>query len=291
MRRAAALALCLAAGMSGPALAQMDSREGIALQNQILQLRQELEQMRRGQPVAPPVATGRGGGGGGGGELVGQLLDRVSSLEEEVRRLRGRNDVLENQNRRLAADLEKLQGDTNFRFDQLEGRGGSRPATPAAPPAPPPVAGTAPGRAGGGAAPPPGTAATPTGPRTPERAIADGRAALERRDFAAAEAAAREALGNRAGGQRANAQLLLGDALMGRRDFNNAALAFGEAYNAARTGPRAPEALIGFATALNAAGSRRDACGALDELRSNFPNLSGANAERAAAARRAANCR
>ncbi|MBX6376451.1 MAG: hypothetical protein IRZ13_19775, partial [Acetobacteraceae bacterium] len=44
------LAAAMAAGIaapSRPALAQIESREGIALQNQILQLRAEIEQMRR----------------------------------------------------------------------------------------------------------------------------------------------------------------------------------------------------------------------------------------------------
>ncbi|EFH09353.1 hypothetical protein HMPREF0731_4429, partial [Pseudoroseomonas cervicalis ATCC 49957] len=52
---------------AAPALAQMESREGIALQNQILQLRQEMETLRRGGggggfaapvPVAPPARGG-----------------------------------------------------------------------------------------------------------------------------------------------------------------------------------------------------------------------------------------
>ena len=46
-----------------------------------------------------------------------------------------------------------------------------------------------------------------------------GRAALARRDYPAAEAAAREALATRGGTQQANAQLLLGDALSGKRDW------------------------------------------------------------------------
>ncbi|MEI6162272.1 MAG: hypothetical protein WCP77_20760, partial [Roseococcus sp.] len=115
--------LILAAGLLAlalPAAAQMDSREGIALQNQILQLRQEMEQLRsRGGSAPVPVSRGSSGGG----ELVGQLLDRVNTLEEEIRRQRGRVDVLENQNRRLAEDLEKLRGDMEFRLTQ--GGGGS----------------------------------------------------------------------------------------------------------------------------------------------------------------------
>lgn len=255
-------------GLAGPAAAQMDSREGIALQNQILQLRQEMEQLRgRGGAVAPPV----GRAPSGGGELVGQLLDRVNTLEEEVRRQRGRVDVLENQNRRLAEDLEKLRGDMDFRLGQGGGAASAPPARPAAP------------------TPPPGTGAA--APRTPDRALAEGQAALGRRDFATAAAAAREALAARSGAPVVAAQLLLGEALNGKRDFGNAAIAFNEAYTRARTGPRAPEALIGLATAFQGLGNRREACDTLNDLRSQFPNLSGPMLERANAARQRAQCR
>jgi TolA-binding protein len=276
-----------------PAAAQMDSREAIALQNQILQLRQEVELLRRGggaAPVGPPPAAA---GRGGGGELVGALLDRVASLEEEVRRMRGRIDELDFRNRQLGQSVEKLQGDLDFRLQQLEGQGGGgRPAAAAAPPrpaaAPPPAAANVPPIAappaaggGGGAAP----------PRPPERAIAEGQAALGRRDFAAAEAAAREALAARGSPRAVDAQLLLADALSGRRDFAGAALAYNEAFTRGRTGPRAPEALVGLANAFTGLGNRRDACDTLADLRSNFPNLRPPLAERAAEARQRASCR
>jgi TolA-binding protein len=266
--RASLLALGLFA-LTGPAQAQMDSREGIALQNQILQLRQEMEQLRsRGGSVPAPVSRGSAGGGG---ELVGQLLDRVNALEEEVRRQRGRVDVLENQNRRLAEDLEKLRGDMDFRLSQGGGGGGAAPAAPARP---------APTTSTGAAA-----------PRTPDRALAEGQAALGRRDYATAEAAAREALAARSGAPVVAGQMLLGEALAGKRDFGNAAIAFNEAYTRARSGPRAPEALIGLANAFQGLGNRREACDTLNDLRSKFPNLSGAMAERANAARQRGQCR
>lgn len=276
-----------------PAAAQIDSREAIALQNQILQLRNEVEQLRRGGVSAAPSS----GGGRGGGEVSGALLERVGRLEEEVRRMRGRLDELDFANRQMAQALEKLQGDMDFRLQQLEGTGGgARPAAPrpvspppmgappiAAPSAPlPPIAGPAPVPAA-----PPSSA-----PRPPERAIADGQAALARGDFASAEAAAREALRNRGIGPRAtDAQMLLADSLSGKRDFAGAALAFNEAYSRNRSGPRAPEALLGLAGSFNALGNRREACETLGDLRSSFPNLRGPVADRAQALRQRAGCR
>ncbi|MBR0674469.1 hypothetical protein GXW76_25105, partial [Roseomonas soli] len=134
-----ALALLAAPG----ARAQMDSREGIALQNQILELRRDLDAVRRGGGAPAPVPMARGGGGGAPQELVQQLLARVSELEEQVRRMRGQLDVAENANRQLTQDVEKLRGDMDFRLQQLEG--GGRPAAtrppqgPAAAPAPAPT--------------------------------------------------------------------------------------------------------------------------------------------------------
>ena len=277
---AAALLTVLLA--SPGAHAQIESREGIALQNQMLELRREIDQLRRGGSGPPPPSSAPRGAGGG--ELMGQLVSRVAEMEEEVRRIRGRNQELEFRNQRLAEDIEKLRGDLEFRLQQLEtGRPGApRPTVPppqqrsdARPDATPP------------AQPPPVTA----GPRTPERALSEGQAALARRDYAAAEAAAREVIATRAPARAQDAQLLLGDSLAGRRQFQNAALAYDEAYRRNRQGARAPEALLGLSSSFAGFNARREACDTLDQLRSEFPRLSAPLAQRAEQARRANGCR
>ncbi|UFN47456.1 hypothetical protein LPC08_15705 [Roseomonas sp. OT10] len=286
MRGALLAFLLLAApAVIPPAQAQVESREGIMLQNQILQLRQEMEMLRRGgvaAPVAPPPVAR--GGGGGGSELIGPLLDRVNALEEEVRRLRGQAEQADYRLRNLQQVVEKLQGDMDYRLQQLEaGRaGGGAPATP--PPARPAAPAASP-------VPTPAPAQAAPAPRTPERALSDGQAALGRRDYPAAEAAAREALATRNSPRTQDAQLLLGEALLGRRDFQNAALAFDDAYRRNRQSSRAPEALVGLASAFNGFGARREACQTLDDLRSQFPRLSGGLNDRATRARQQAGCR
>lgn len=119
--------------LAAPARAQMDSREGIALQNQILELRRDLDAVRRGGGAAAPVP--RGGSGGAPPETVQALLGRVQELEETVRRQRGQLDVAENANRRMAEEIEKLRGDMDFRLQQLEG--GGRPGATRPPQGPP----------------------------------------------------------------------------------------------------------------------------------------------------------
>ena len=271
--RLAVLGLGLA--LAAPAHAQVESREGIALQNQMLDLRRELDALRRGGAVAAPSAPSRGSAASG--DVVQQLLGRVQELEEENRRLRGRLDVADNNDRQIRAEMEKLRGDLDFRLHARE-RGTGRPAA-TRPPQPGPAAQAQP-------APAPSSA-----PRTVDKAIADGRTALAQRDFPTAEAAAREAIRARPGARAQDASLLLGDALMGKRDFQNAALAYDEAYSRNRQGARAPEAMIGLANAFQGFGARREACETLDNLRSNFPNLAGPQAQRAADSRRRAQCR
>jgi hypothetical protein len=191
MRHLALLILALSL-VGGPARAQMDSREGIALQNQILQLRQELDQLRQsgggggrggygGGSLPPPSPRGGPAVGAGQSELVAGLLERVGSLEEETRRLRGRVEEADYQNGQLRQQLEKMQGDIDYRLQQVEGGRAPGAAAPAPVPAP------APGRAPAPAAPPAPAGSPPAAaPRPPERALSDGNAALQRRDYAAA---------------------------------------------------------------------------------------------------------
>ena len=153
---------------AGAVRAQVDSREGIALQNEIYQLRQELKTLQD--------QTARGGGGGsrqapstpptqaGGSELVAQLLTRVDALQEQVRQLRGRIDETQNQVQRQNDELSKRIDDLAFQINPQGGRQGGGPGAllpPSAgqglalaqvPPPPPPrpaaAAGAAAARAG-----------------------------------------------------------------------------------------------------------------------------------------------
>ena len=248
----------------------MDSREAIALQNQILELRRDLQgfQSQRGAPSLPPPVRrgGEGRGGEGGSELAAQLLDRVSQLEDDVRRLRGQLDEQANTSRRQSDDLTKQIADLNFR----QQNGAPAPAGPA---------------------PSPSGSPAPSGRRPAELAMQEGQAALARRDYPVAEAAAREVLaGGRSATRAGDAQFLLAQALMGQRDYAGAAVAYDDAYKRSRTGSRAPEALLGLANALGALNDRPSACGALDKLRAEFPAPRPNVREAAAAARGRTGC-
>jgi TolA-binding protein len=259
------LGLLLTAG--GAARAQIDSREGIALQNQILELRHDLQvmqsQMAGGAPVArsaPVVVSGNSS------DLTAQLLSRVDALEEQVRQLRGRVDEIANQQQVQGADLAKQIGDMQFQMQQ----GGGRP--PAAAPVPVPSTGsvgTVPPLASAGAPPP---AMPVTMRRTPELAIQEGNAALARRDYATAEAAAREVGSNNRTSPRAyDAQYLLAEALQGKRDYSQSAIAYDDAYRSAPKGVHSQDALLGLADSLMAINEKMAACDTLNQFRTQFP--------------------
>ena len=273
----------LLAGLGGRAAAQMDSREGIALQNQILELRRDLQalQAQRGGPsYPPPLPVVRGGSGGS--EISAQLLDRVNSLEEEVRRLHGQVDEQANATRRSQDELAKQIADMNFR--QQNGGTGAGPG---------PGPGTYPGPGPGPGPKPLNGAALDGAPvrRPPELAMQEGNAALARRDYPMAEASAREVLANTRGPRSGDAQFLLAQALSGKRDYQGAAIAYDDAYTRAPRGARAPDALVGIAEALLALNDKGAACGSLEKMRAEFPSVRPDVREHVAALRGRAGCR
>lgn len=253
------------------ARAQMETREGIALQNEILELRHELDVMRQqlgsgaySQGYRPtPQVEGPAPAGQSG--LVAQLLDRVSTLEEEVRQLHGQVDELQNTQQRMGQDLGKRIDDLAFQMQQ--GQGGAPAAAPGGPPPPPAgsqsqnTLGTLPANPAAPQAPP---------PRTPQLAMQQGNAALARRDYKAAEASAQEVL-NRHGADSYDAQFLLARALAGQRQWQQAALAYDDTYTRSKKGSHAQDALLGLAESLTALGDKQAACGALGNLQRQFP--------------------
>jgi TolA-binding protein len=286
------LGLVLAAAAALPAApsavrAQVESREGIALQNQILELRHQLEALQAGRATGGSVlggqATSLAPPPAAAGSIDAQLLDRVQRLEDAVRELRGRIDDAQNTRQQQYDALNKKIDDLAFRLDGGGASASRAAAAPAAPAAPPAVVPTPP--------PPPPPPAAATGvKRTPELILQEGTAALGRRDYALAETDAREVLAAKST-HMADAQFLLAQALAGKKDYSAAAVAFDDAYNRSRTGARAPDSLLGLANALVAINEKRAACETLDKLRAEFPNPRADLKEPIAAARKSAACK
>lgn len=280
---------------STPSWAQMESREGIALQNQILELRREVQTLRSdaGRGGSLPALGGRGTAApaGGGSEMTAVLLDRVDRLETAVRQLNGRLDEMDNARQRQGADLAKQIGDLQFRLDNGGGAPAGRQGAATLPPSP--STGPAPASLGSlplGATP---AAASPAGPvrRTPELALQEGNAALARRDYAQAEANAREVVAAKASPRAYDGQFLLAQAMSGQRNFPQAAVAFGDAYDRNKQGAHAQDSLVGLAASLAAINEKRSACAALDTLKTQYPSPRPDIATRAATLRTSAACR
>jgi TolA-binding protein len=309
------VAAVLVVGLAAtPAQAQIESREGIALRDQIAELRHEV------QILQAQISNGGGGsmlGGAsrpppsnssGGGDVTAQLLVRVDQLDDQVRQLRGRIDELQNQLQQQTADLGKRIDDLAFQMQNPQAAAGAArqtaPSDAAAAPTPSTgVLGTLPGGPPGpippGQAPPnyarptyapPGTA--PPLPRTPELAMQEGNAALARRDYVTAEAAAHEVLSsNRVSPRAYDAMFLLAQAQAGLRQYSQAALSYDDTYNRARRGSHAEDALLGLTYSLIGLGDKTSACQALGRLHAEFPTPRADLREPIAAARQRAGCR
>ncbi len=270
-------ALLSLAWSATPAKAQIDSREAIALQNQIYQLRQEVltlrDQVGRGGGTAPPGRTA----GSGGNDMAAQLLTRLDTLDDQVRQLRGHIDEVQNQAQRQNADLGK-------RVDDLAYQMNSRPPADAPATRPGPVAPNAPLG---------GPIETPNPPRvrTPEAAMQEGNAALARRDYPAAEAAAKEVVAAKASPRAYDGQMLLGQALFGQRKYSESAIAFDDTYKRNRKGAHAQDALLGLTNALTGLGEKKAACATLDKLHAEFPQPRADLKDGLAAASQRAGCK
>jgi TolA-binding protein len=128
--------------------------------------------------------------------------------------------------------------------------------------------------------------------RTPEVAMQEGNAALGRRDYIAAEQDAREVLtGNRTSPRAYDAQFLLAQALMGQRQFSQAAIAFDDTYNRSRKGNHSQDALLGLANALLAINEKKAACDTLVKLRTENPTPRPDMREAIASASQRSGCR
>jgi TolA-binding protein len=297
------LPLLLLSMPAWPARAQIESREAISLQDQIAELRQEIQVMQQNQqagggqfgnlpPPQPeqPQPQTQQLQPGAGGDTLAELVVRVSTLEEQNRQLQGRVDDLANQLQKQNDALSKQIGDLAFKLGQgAPGQGA--PAGDAQPDSltpPPSSGGDEPG------SPPAEPNAVlpqhvvPPVHRTPEIALREANAAMARRDYADAAALAREALQSH-GPRSTDAQFVLARAEGGLRQYRQAAADFYLAYSHAPKSATAPVALLGVANALIALNDNKDACEALAKLSVEFPHVpEGVRANVGSARKRAA---
>ncbi|OUI86783.1 hypothetical protein HC62_02805 [Acetobacter tropicalis] len=255
------LAAVLAASTPLAHAQEVSSREGLALQNQIMALQQQLSQIQSsgGSGALPAPSATPAPSSGGGGDLTAQLLERVNTLEQQQREMRGEIDQLTNDLQKQTAALSKQVADAQFAAQNGGGGAAAGAAAGAA------TAATASAASGSGT----DAAAKPT---TPDAMLAAGKAALQKRDYATAHENAEGALKNAKGSFKVDAQFLLAQSLAGEKQYRQSAVAYYDAYRQAPKSARAPDALLGVTASLLALGDKKAACQALGKLKSEFPS-------------------
>jgi tol-pal system protein YbgF len=110
----ACLALALAVGLAGAARAD----EVDDLRAELEQLKQQVLYLQNQIPGA-----GAGSGAGGGGNLAAQQLQQATQFQQQLTQLTGQIERVELKVNEVAAQLERMQKDTEYRLGVLEGGG------------------------------------------------------------------------------------------------------------------------------------------------------------------------
>jgi TolA-binding protein len=270
----------------------VQSQEGIALENQILQLQQQVQQLQNngggnggsalgGQAVQPP-SSGEAPPDGG---MVASLLNQVSQLQMQVQKLSGDVDTLQNQLNTQHAETEQEIGD--LKFQTTNGQSGQTQVGQ------PPAPGAAPAEEAATQEPPPpnNPPPRPTAPASPHALLHTAQQDYDQHDFAGAEAASHAILAHAASSPEAyHAQFLLAQSLAAQGRPQEAAIAYDNTYNLNRAGSEAPASLLGLARALAVIHQNEAACQTLASLTSQFPTLPNNMASRVDAVRHLARC-
>jgi TolA-binding protein len=304
-RHLLSLAMFIAVLPLGTAYGQMiDSREGIALENQILELKQQIQQMQangggnggsmlgNSQQSAPPATVS-----GSQGDIIANLLTQQQHDESQMQDLSGRVDTLEHQLTTQHDQMEQEIGDLKF---QLQHGGMSANGAGAAQGAQPDgngggssgdTLGTLPAGQQDSSGQNAGSQGASPAPMRPVASIRAAKQALASHDYATAEADSKAILAQgKSSPQGIQAQFVLAQALAGQGRNQDAAIAYDDSYNADRTGAQAPASLLGLANSLTAIHQNRAACDTLDQLQSQFPTPPAGMASRISDARLRAHC-
>ena len=266
----------------------------------------------------PSSASGEG--------FVGQSEARFGTLEGQQRDLTGRLEEIGFKLQQLETRLDKLVGDVDFRLTQLEG---GKPGTPSQQgAASPPGAASNPGAAGapaagsdqrrlvlvpsgtsaqaqqgqqaaapGAARPAPAAAqpvSLPTGSPEAQYEFAYGillQAQRDQTDMGRAEQAMKAFVEKNPNHRLAgNAQYWLGETFYVRKDYGNAALAYGEGVKRYPNAERSPDTMLKFAMSLGQLNRRPDACGALAAFEQRYPNAAATLKQQATRERQRLTC-
>ncbi|MCK6417359.1 MAG: tol-pal system protein YbgF [Alphaproteobacteria bacterium] len=270
------------------------------MMNRITRLENEIETLSRALYRGETPPPGTLPNGNSGGDAAGTEV-RLQQIEQEMRDLRGKLEEQSYQVQQMQTQMAKLMDDMQMRLQDLEqgkpvGAATTTPASPAAT-----LTGTESSTyqwnssgAEAGATPPPPPAAAPTTPSAPvggSLPSEDQVAAAYENAFSLlkdgrndeAQAGFSTFLKDNPNHPLAeNAQYWLGESYYAKGDFVAAARTFAEGYQRFPKGSKAADNLLKLGLSLAEQGKKADACIALSQIASQFPNGAGPVVNRAA---------
>lgn len=219
---------------------------------------------------------------------------RLQHLERAMSELTGKYEESTYQMVQMRDRLEKMNADLDFRFKELESKGGGSMggamSDSALGPAKTPAKTTerAPEKPAQTAA-----AAVPPLPAnaTPEKQYERAFELLRQSDYDKAEKALQEFIvKNKTHAYAGNAQYWLGESYFVRNRFPDAAQAFAETLSKYPKNPKAADSLLKLGMSLQQLNKKSDACTAFNQLLTKFPEASASVKRRADVERKRINC-
>jgi tol-pal system protein YbgF len=244
---------------AGPAQTPNETSE---LLNRINQLENQVQTMsravfrgeRRGMP-APETAPGPGGSGS---SAAAGFEVRLSQLEDQQRNLTGQIEKITFDVQKLKTSIERMQADTEQRFQQNGQSGNTAPSPDASP-----AGQNAP--ASGGKLGTLDAGEENNGP--PEALYESSFALLRESKYDRAESGFRDFLAQYPDHPLAsNAQYWLGETYYVRGDFKQSAKMFAQGYQSFPKSAKAHDSLLKLGLSLSRLGKKDDACISLQQL-------------------------
>lgn len=261
------VSLSLIIGFAVSASAQSTSQRLTAIEKQLNALQRQVftpgSRFQSGESnnsSASPASMGVPAGSEGA--LIAEVNIRISELETQLRQMTGQLEEANFKIQNLTGQLESMQRDNEFRFNEIEGgrtaMGGGMPATTAR----------------GGATTLPSVAAATTAPMdTPKQKYDYAYGLVSNAQYDQAELSFRDFLNAHPQDELAgNAQYWLGQTFYARGNYADATRTFLEGMSKYPESPKAPAYLLKVGMSLNLLGEQTEACEVYRELNARFPD-------------------
>ncbi len=279
----ALFACCAAPGL---ARAQDAAGSNSQLVNQVQELQNQVQTLSRavykGDIMPAASASGASASGAVSAAGLSDFYSQLTSLQNAQQKLTGEVEKLGFQLQQLTDRVNRMQSDTDERFQQLAQNGQSATtATPSNITATPSGATPAPSGASTPAAStssaaPSKTLGTLGGDAAPQKLYEDAFADVRNNKYADAEGKFKSFMRQYPGNRLcANAEYWLGEIYYAQGKYKDAARTFAEGYQKYPKSSKAEDSLYKLGLALEKMNRRDDACLSLQQIHKNFPGDAG----------------